>query len=288
MSRIVVGVDGSPQADDALRWAVREADLRGASVELVHAYVVEVHRAALAAPSRALGERTMHTVIERNRGALAGVKWESTLAPVIGGSFSVPLIRAGDDAALVVVGSRGLGGFRRLLLGSTSYRTAAHATCPVAVIRGQKEATDDTVDRPVVVGIDGSRVARRALQWALDEAALRDVRVIVVHAYSAPPYHGPAFAEAEDDVERRRVELRREAEQVVEHAFDMIDVPAGVVVERAVVPGSAAGAVLERGETGARLVVVGSRGHGAVGRALVGSVSQQVLQHATGPVVVVP
>lgn len=82
---MVVGVGRSPQAGEALRWAVREARLRSAAMELVHAYVVEVHHATLAAPGRTLAEQTLHTVIERNRGALADVTWESSLAPVIAG-----------------------------------------------------------------------------------------------------------------------------------------------------------------------------------------------------------
>lgn len=284
MSHIVVGVDGSPQADDALRWAVREAQIRSTEIELVHVFVIEVHRAGFATPSRTLAERTLDAVIERNRDMLADVKWESSAVPVIGGSFSAPLVSAGEDAELVVVGSRGSGGFRRLLLGSTSYRTAGHAPCPVAVIRGR----DGSEEQPIVVGIDGSKTARRALRWALDEAALRGADVIAVHAFLAPPYHGPAPIEAEADLERRRVDTRREADEVAERVFAEVDVPAGVALDRAVVPGSPAGALLHHAGDVGRLVVVGSRGHGALGRAFLGSVSHQVLHHAAGPVIVVP
>lgn len=283
MAHIVVGVDGSPHADDALRWAVREAGIRSTELEVLHAYVVEVHRAAVAAPSRTLAEETLRRVLERNAEVLADVKWTSSLAPVMGRPFSTPLVDAGEDAELLVVGSRGLGGFRELLLGSTSYRAAAHAPCPVAVVRG---APDD-VDQPVVAGFDDSRAARRALQWAAAEAALRGVDVIAVHGYLVPPVSAPGVAEQDPALTRERERAQSEADDVADRVLADIAVPPGVTVRRRVVAGTPAGAVVHDAANG-QLVTVGSRGHGAIGRALVGSVSHQVLHHATGTVVVVP
>jgi nucleotide-binding universal stress UspA family protein len=185
--------------------------------------------------------------------------------------------------------SRGLGGFDELFVGSTSYRTAAHASSPVAVIRGghETEALDGT--RPIIVGIDGSRAGRRALRWALDEAERRAVSVTVAHAYFAPadPAVAAATVAAPDQMDRYRQRAHDEAVDLIEHELDNVPVPASITVERVVTTGSPAGALLELAGP-AQLLVVGTRGHGALGRAVFGSVSHQCLHHTTGNVIVVP
>src|SRR5690606_7278539 len=95
---------------------------------------------------------------------------------------------------LLVVGARGLGGFKGLLLGSVSQRVLAEATCPVAVIRPDAEQGEG----PVVVGVDASATARRAMQWAAGEARARGTTLRVVHAWNAPfvggyPFGGATF-----------------------------------------------------------------------------------------------
>ena len=283
MARIVVGIDGSPGSDDALRWAVREAQLRSAEIELVHAYVVEAQRAPLVAAHRDLADHTVQQVIDRHRNLLDKVKWSSRLVPLLSSSFSGALVRAGEDADLSVVGSRGIGGFNELLMGSTSYRTAAHATCPVAVVRGAEQSLATTIE----VGVDDSRSARGALQWALDEAALRSGGVTVVHGYFVPDPVLASGIYASGQLERVQGEARDEAHALVDRLLGLVDVPAGVAVERIVAAGSPAQALL-RETTTPRLTVVGTTGRGAMGRAVMGSVSHQVLHHAGWPVVVVP
>ena len=273
MDRIVIGVDGSAQSDRALRWAVREAQLHNAAVELIHGYVIQPHRGLVG--------RT-------NREALADVKWGATIAPQMGSSFATPLVHAGHEADLVVVGSRGLGGFNELVLGSTSYRTAAHCPAPVAVIRDGQDPTTDR--RGIVVGIDDSRAARRALRWAIDEARRRAVALVIVHAYTPPSYvllHGAGAIASPDVVEQSHRRAREAAAEVVDHALTVVRTPAGVQIERVVGEGSSAGVLLDRAER-ASLLVVGTRGHGLIGRMALGSVSHQCLHHAVGPMVVVP
>jgi nucleotide-binding universal stress UspA family protein len=194
------------------------------------------------------------------------------------------LVDSAEDVDLVVVGSRGLGGFKELLLGSISYRTAAHATAPVAVIR---EGSDDLDGRRgIVVGIDGSRAARRALRWACDEAGRRGVGVTVVHAYDLPT-DSSLMGMVTPTLERYRTGLADEAVALVDRAIADVDLPTSTDVERVVKPGMPA-AVLLSHAGGERLLVVGTHGRGAIGRALLGSVSHQCLHHASGPVVVVP
>jgi nucleotide-binding universal stress UspA family protein len=143
--RIVVGVDGSAPAEAALRWALAEARLRGAVCEVVHvwSYPVVADIAGMAAAGvawpdlEADARRLLEEVIERVRPEAAGVTVETRVAE---GTAAGVLIEAARDADLLVVGSRGRGGFVGLLLGSVSQQVAHHAPCPVVIVpapRGQ-------------------------------------------------------------------------------------------------------------------------------------------------------
>lgn len=135
----------------------------------------------------------------------------------------------------------------------------------------------------IVVGVDGSAHARRALAHAIEEARRRDATVDAVYAYAPPVYwSAPEFG----------VLIPRPESEVVEDATELLrkelaDVPDDVTVEPVVVEGPAAHALLETAK-GADLVVVGSRGRGGFMGLLLGSTSHQVVTHATCPVLVVP
>lgn len=142
MSRIVVGIDHSPHALRALRWAIDEARLRSATLELVHAYPtpeVTAMPAIVTLPSgaelRAAGEETLKAVLEEVGGA-EGV--EVVLRTEPGGAAWV-LTSVAEGADLVVLGARGLGGFRGLLLGSVTQQVASHSPCPVVILPPVRE-----------------------------------------------------------------------------------------------------------------------------------------------------
>jgi nucleotide-binding universal stress UspA family protein len=142
MGRIVVGVDSSKTSLKALRWALAEAELRGASLQLVHAF-----------PRPELVGMTMVVTLPSDdelREASAQVLSEALEA--VGGAGDVPvtthvgaggpasvLVETAHDADLLVIGSRGLGGFRGMLLGSVTQQVIAHAPCPVVVITPDAE-----------------------------------------------------------------------------------------------------------------------------------------------------
>ena len=137
MARIVVGVDGSEASKAALRWAVEEARLRGATLRVVYAWsipLVLVPGAAVAesdvAPVQADAEQMVDRLVQEV--AADGVTVEG--AAVEGVPASV-LVEAAEGADLLVVGSRGHGGFAGLLLGSVSQQCAHHAPCPVVIVR---------------------------------------------------------------------------------------------------------------------------------------------------------
>lgn len=149
---IVVGVDGSPGSDAALRWAVDEARLRGVPVQALHAYrspTVLPEGAAMGAPgifasaasseeiqrlhsiSEAQAQRVLDDAVVRADASAKGVEVETT---AVEGPPAETLIRAGREAELLVVGSRGHGGFVGLLLGSVSQQCAQHPPCPVVIL----------------------------------------------------------------------------------------------------------------------------------------------------------
>jgi nucleotide-binding universal stress UspA family protein len=180
---------------------------------------------------------------------------------------------------MVVVGSRGRGGFTGLLLGSVSQHVATHAAGPVVVVRARPWQADG----PVVVGVDESDGTGHALDVAFEEAALRDAGIVVLHAYlpDVRTWGLDLLPEVEDEHVRRTIELDR-LNDIVEpwrKRFPAVD------VEVAAVDGQAAARLIDASAT-ARLMVVGSRGRGGFTGLLLGSVGLQLLHHAGCPVLI--
>ncbi|MEQ8146095.1 universal stress protein [Streptomyces sp. OP7] len=141
VDRVVVGVDGSPSSRQALRWAVRQATLTGGTVRALNAWDYPQYHGALGwlPPSsgdedelEARAREDLTRCVEETLGTRppAEVRTE-----VQYGTPASVLLRAARDASLLVVGSRGLGGFAGLLLGSVAQHCAQHAACPVVVVR---------------------------------------------------------------------------------------------------------------------------------------------------------
>ena len=183
-------------------------------------------------------------------------------------------------AHLVVVGSRGQGGFAGLLAGSTSVALSGHAHCPVVVIRGE-EALRHARTGGVVVGVDGSAHSLRALGFATAQAAQRAVplRVLRIWAPPAPRWGPPDF-----DPETVAAHERGAAEESVAPFRERHP---GLQIDIEVVTGSPASVLVEASRQ-AQLAVVGTRGRGGLRGMLLGSVSQQLIQHGHCPVAVVP
>jgi nucleotide-binding universal stress UspA family protein len=142
-SRIVAGVDGSPSSISALRWAIRQAALTGAAVDAVMAW----HYSAAAgygwAPTGMEGsfdfaENAAKVLADAIGAAVDPGSGVPVHARVFEGDPARALLDACDGADLLVVGSRGHGGFAEALLGSVSQHCVHHAQCPVVVIRGKE------------------------------------------------------------------------------------------------------------------------------------------------------
>ena len=134
--RVVVGVDGSPSSGAALQWALAEPGRRAATVEVMHAWDVPIIVGPLPGSysyDTAGLEEAAHALVDRMVDE-AGVPGVAVDRQVVAGGPASVLLDAAEGAGLVIVGRRGLGGFRRLLLRSVSDHLARHAPCPVVVI----------------------------------------------------------------------------------------------------------------------------------------------------------
>jgi len=133
--RIVVGVDGSIGARVALKWALEEARLRGVELDVVHAWeYLGVVTVGYIAVDRTQMEEAAQLLVERMLEQVGAAKDDDVHAMVVEGAPARVLLDASRGAALVVVGSRGRGGFSGMLLGSVSRQVVHHARCPVVVV----------------------------------------------------------------------------------------------------------------------------------------------------------
>lgn len=280
---VVVGVDGSDSALAAVRWAAEEASRRGAVLRLVAAVAWMAYEPVGESAFRG-DERRILTVaaeghLETARTAARRIAPELEITCEVRGGDAVRVLRdEAETARMVVLGSRGRGGFAELLLGSTAIAVVTSARSPVVVVRGDERAAGST--GPVVVGVDGPQ-SEEALGFAFDEAACRRVPLVAVRATEellVDPYLAPHLdwarinADEKEDLQDRLTPWATQYPQVD--------------VEPDVARGPAAGALVRRSHDAA-LVVVGSRGRGTVRGLLLGSVGQAVLHHAHCPVAVV-
>ena len=286
MGRIVVGVDESAGAATALRWAVRESDARDWPLTAVLAwdFVNQHYPTGQKRFDPAYREADALAALNASVAGAVGTRRAATIEHTVVCELAASaLLDASDGADLLVVGARGLGGFRALLLGSVSQQCLHHATCPVAIVREAVDEVGDTSGR-IVVGIDGSETARRALQWAVDSGRVHRASVEAVLAWGYFTSVGDPFLPAAFELAPLTDAAHRTIDSFVDSA-DTSGLPAPVT--RTVSSGSAAAAILNAAE-GADLVVVGSRGLGGFKGLVLGSVSHQIVHHAKCPVVVVP
>ena len=284
-SPIVVGVDGSDESLVGLAWATHEAQHRHRPLKLVHAWEVPVPGYVPVPASvdlvRESAEAVLADAVSKAEEWAPSVEVEGLL---MHGATARVLIDQGEDAAMLVVGSHGRGGFARLMLGSSSAAVAAHASVPVVVTRGT--SPDETWRAgPVVVGIDGSEVSESAIDFAFSAAAVRRAGLVAVHAWAQPdPFVDEAYAVLSEAATRQT-----EAHLAVSESLaGWRDKYPDVQVTEVIADGHPVDALLSETTTvDAALLVVGSRGRGGFAGLLLGSVSRGVLHHATCPVAVV-
>ncbi|PNI09741.1 universal stress protein [Arthrobacter sp. AFG7.2] len=271
---IVAGYDGSAEAAAAVQWAAQQALLRGCPLRVVHVSIWPLLTKNLGpVPGVADSglERAAQAILEdgvsRARGAAPGLDVEGTLLQGLPASYLAE-ISAGEE--MLVVGSRGLGGFLGLLVGSVSLELAATATCPVAVIR-----PDLQPGGPVVVAVDGSG-SPAALADACALAAVWQAALTIVHVRHTPPGYG---LRGQPDAEEPAGDILGSALGRARTLAPSVQAEGRILTDTSVPH-----AIIKASE-GARMLVVGTKGHGFL-RETIGSTAHAVLHHARGPVLI--
>lgn len=274
-NRIVVGFDGHADATSGLTWAARTSILTGQPLVVVVATAPDdlaPQHSLLAGEqveeARASAERALEEAL------LTNFTVETREGPVV-----PVLLEASEGAALLVVGSRGYGQMAGMLTGSVSQHLARHATCPVVVARPTRHPAAGRI----VVGVDGSGGSDAAVAFACDRAEHTGEHVVLIHGWRDTSATGTTRAEVPGRFMDRIAEEERLLAEAV--AGVQADHP-GVRLETEAIPVAAWRALADASAT-ASLVVVGSRGRGAFAGMLLGSVSQQVMQHSECPVAIV-
>jgi len=284
---IVVGYDGSEHASIAVDWAAAEAASRGTLLTIVAATTVPIEGmrfgGSLLSPEAIDAwlerlQQAAQTRAEEIRSTQPGL--DVAVKVALGTPASV-LIDASAHADMIVVGSRGMGGFRGLLVGSVGVQVAGNSSCPAVVIRKAPDPTASTV----VVGVDGSELSLAALDFAFGMADRHDWSVRAVHAWEIPAYDVLAVPAGPPPIDLEGLQSG-ELIAVSESLAGLREQHPGVTVEERVVKGQSVHAILDA-STDAALIVLGTRGRGEFLGAVLGSVSQGVLHRAKAPVAVV-
>ncbi|MGW2326031.1 universal stress protein [Streptomyces sp. NPDC001700] len=288
--RVVVGLDGSDSAWHALDRAVGEARRRGATLEIVHAWPwARTDPLAFDAdtepqrPPVEVARTVLRLAMSRAAEQGPGLRIVPTLTP----QDAVPeLLRIGERAALIVIGTRGLGGFTGLLLGSVGLRLAAHTHRPLLVVRGDTPAPAYGPEGhgKVLVGVE-SGADEAAARYGFEDAIRRGARLRVLYAWARPRL----FAGDHALPSREAVALRAERDQEVTYRVvaALREEFGQVRVQEHTTHTAPAQALVEASRAADVLILAVQRRTARLGMQL-GPVTHAVLHHAHCPVVLVP
>jgi nucleotide-binding universal stress UspA family protein len=268
---VVVGVDGSPGATQALAWAAGDAVRRRRPLRLVTVF-----------PAHGVcSEFILTDGAEDARRAAPEV---SVSSRVLKGDVVEALLRAGRDAEILVVGHRGLNAVMGLFLGTVSAAVAARSQCPTVVVRGSRTSSEGD---PVVVGVDGTPACDAAVGFAFAAAERDAVPLVAVHVGRDAPGDRGGSPSLEDDASALTTAPDEpKAALLAECLAGRRGAHPDVEVVRLLPAGRPVVALVEQSAC-ARLLVVGSPRRTKLGW-LTGSVGQAVLRQAHCPVAVVP
>jgi nucleotide-binding universal stress UspA family protein len=270
---VVVGTDGSQESLLAVDWGAREARLRGTSLRIVSAAPMPPRMAALQLrPERDTVASFLRTNRDQALGAAiaraAAIAPDLRVDPIALHEAPAPAVtQSGTHAALLVLGACGAGAFSAMMLGSVSRYAASHAACPVVIVRDQA----GTVHRQIGVGVGDPDGCDGTLAFAFAEASLRRTGLTVLHAWQEPRTPAPRIAGVED-LETLLAPWRAK--------YPGVPVTGDVVHDH---PAQALSGLCSR----TQLVIIGrhTRRPGPQGP---GAIQHAVLNHAHGPVAIVP
>ena len=287
---VLAAIDGSPQSIHAAQWAADEAARRGVPLRLLHA-------GPWLTAQRAIDSQhgdDQGTALSLLAHTQAEVHHRHPELPVetglVQGQVTDALVSVAGDGQLLVLGSRGLGGFAGLLVGSVSLAVAARAQVPVVVVRPMTDThAEGQREQEIVVGVDAGLAAQSpldaVLEFAFAEAALRGARIRAVHGWDVPPAW-PSMGVTVPMIPSEDLQSA-EAAQLTKVLLPWREkFPAIEVVEQVRIGGGAAPLVYASAR--AELVVIGRRLRPHAAGMRLGSVAHAVIHHAQAPTVVVP
>ncbi len=286
-NRILWATDGSEDATLAARATADLSRRLGSELHVVHAWRAELPRAyfvAVSSPQASWYKQQAEKLLAEQVERIEGFGGKVDGAHLREGRPAEKICMLAEElvADLVVVGSRGLGTVKRLMVGSVSEEVVSFAPCPVLVMRGGEGVWPPS---RVVIGDDSSEEAKKAGELAIRIAKLLGAEVLLVQAHPLTI----AMARRASHVRRFKELLKRGEEFLEKRAVELENI-LGTRPETRVVVGDAAATIRDVAEEGGEptLVAVGRRGLGAVKRLVLGSVSTNTLRAVSGPVLITP
>ncbi|HZK31653.1 MAG TPA: universal stress protein [Corynebacterium sp.] len=269
---VVVAVDGSPAAENAVRWAANTANKRGIPLQLATSYTMPqfLYAEGMVPPQELFDDlqaEALNKVDDARRLAHEVAPEIKIGHTIVEGSPIDMLLEISKTATMIVMGSRGLGGLSGMVMGSVSAAVVSHAECPV------------------VVGVDGSDVSQQATEVAFAEAEARGAELVAVHTWMDMQMQsslaGVTAAQADwAEIEKQQITLLEERIQPLVEKYP------GVQVKKIITRDRPVRALSEQSDN-AQLLVVGSHGRGGFKGMLIGSTSRALLQSAPCPLMVV-
>jgi nucleotide-binding universal stress UspA family protein len=292
-NKILLATDGSKDAELAAKAAVDLSKRTGAELHVVHAWRPLPHYAYPSLVPEGYQppyEEGARKILEAQVGRIEEAGISVAEAHLVTGRPADAILDLGDQlgAGLIVVGSRGLGPVKRLLVGSVSESIVHHAKCPVLVVRSGAGSWPPV---RVVIGEDLSEDAHSAAKLGITLAKLMEAETLLVHTYEGMPPHPETLPQADRELYEAMVDKHlRQVESALEERAAELEQAYDVRPQVRIVPGESAQVLAEIAEEGdgPSLLVVGSRGLGTSERIVIGSVSSKVLRAAGGPVLVCP
>lgn len=280
---VVIGVDGSdrqdPTVDVGTDWAAAHG-LPVLFITAVEALTLPVHMGTWSAEideeliqaARDVLGRAKERALKRHPGLDITTNYVAATA-------SAALTAASEDAAALVIGTRGRGGWRGLLLGSVASSVAPHAKCPTIVV--PTTAKPDSTG-PVVAAVDGSKSSMIAARFAFRLAKETGAPLVVQSSWTVVPEWEAMLPSTSELAE----ELVADTQKMFDETLPPLEEEYGITAERRIVQGGAVDALVEASEE-ARIIVMGSRGRGGFRGLLLGSTSKATLERSHCPVAVV-
>jgi len=281
MNEFVVGIDGSDHSRMALQWAAAASDAAGVPIRAVQSWTLSMHPSSALMPvspvlpstedAKAMDELTRQSITALATDMLGSS--DAVTTDVLRGPPAGALLQTVASDSVLVLGSRGRGGFAGLLLGSVSQECVEYASCPVVVVRTERIVGDGDV---ILVGKDGSEGAQHALAWAHALAGATGAVVRTVYAWRATESERPP---------QKGDRLRSRAADAVGAWTEQV----GDDIESDQIEGDPRDVLVTAAERFApALTVVGRRGAGGLRSMRLGSTANHLVRHSGTNVAVVP